>query len=68
LCHENGKLITGGTDNKIMVFAAKDGSVKLEKSFDLGDSSARGIDYFNGKILVGLRSGYIYEINEQTEE
>ena len=40
----------------------------MEKTIDLGESSARGIDYMNGKILVGLRSGSIYEINEATED
>jgi len=66
--HEGGKLISGGKDNKILIFNAAGGTIKLEKSIDLGESQARGIDYMNGKILVGLRSGSIYEINEATEE
>ena len=51
-----------------MIFSAKAGDCKLEKTIELAESSARGIDYFNGKILVGLRSGSIYEINETSEE
>lgn len=31
-------------------------------------SFAKGIDYLNGKILVGLRNGRIYEINESSNE
>ena len=27
-------------------------------------SFGKGIDYMNGKILIGLRSGKIFEINE----
>lgn len=68
LCHENGKLISGGKDNKIVIYTTTNGVPKVEKSIDVGDASARGIDYYNGKILVGLRSGSIFEINEQTEE
>lgn len=30
----------------------------------MGESSARGIDYFNGKLLVGLRNGLMYEFSE----
>lgn len=68
LIHENGKLISGGKDGKIMIFAATGGNLKLEKTIDMGESSARGIDYLNGKILVGLRSGSIFEISESSEE
>lgn len=68
LVHENGKLISGGKDNKVIIYTAKTGEYKQEKVIDLGESSARGIDYFNGKILVGLRNGSIYEVNEATED
>ena len=68
LVHENGKLITGAKDGNLMIFSATGGEVKPEKTINLGESSARGLDYINGKILVGLRSGTIYEINESTEE
>ena len=63
---ENGKLITGGKDGKVMIHSASGGNCKHEKTIDLDESSARGLDYFNGKILVGLRSGTIYEINESS--
>ena len=68
LCLEGGKLITGGKDGKIIIYSAKAGECKLEKTIELAESFARGIDYLNGKILVGLRSGSIYEINESSEE
>ena len=64
MCYENGKLITGAKDSKVMIFAGKGGDLKLEKTIDFLESSPRGIDYFNGKILVGLRNGNMYEINE----
>lgn len=66
--HEGGKLISGGKDSKVLIFSTKGGECKLEKSIDVGESSARGLDYMNGRILVGLRSGSIFEINESTEE
>jgi hypothetical protein len=61
------KLITGGKDSKVMVFGGKGSDIKVEKVIDLGESSARGIDYLNGKILVGLRNGNIFEVNEGNE-
>lgn len=68
MCHENGKLITGAKDSKVMIFAGKGGDLKLEKTINLLESSPRGIDYFNGKFLVGLRNGNMYEINESTPD
>lgn len=67
LIHESGKLISGGKDNKIVIYSAKGGEYTHEKSIDLESSFPKAIDYFNGKILVGLRNGYIYEYNEQSE-
>jgi len=67
--HENGKLISGGKDNKIIIYSAPgEGVYKLEKAIDLVGSFTKAIDYFNGNILVGMRNGSIYEINEETEE
>jgi hypothetical protein len=37
VCHENGKLITGGKDLKVMIFNAKGGKIELEKSIEVGD-------------------------------
>jgi len=68
LTHENGKLISGGKDNKIVIYSAKGGEYNLEKTIDLESSYPRSLDYFNGKILAGLRNGSIYEIIEDTEE
>lgn len=68
LIHENGKLISGGKDSKIIIHSAKGGEYTLEKTIDMGESYPRSIDYLNGKVLVGLRNGSIYEINESTEE
>jgi WD40 repeat protein len=68
LIHEDGKLITAGKDNKIIVFTAAGGEYKQQKVIDLEESYTKAIDYFNGNILVGLRNGTIYEINESTGE
>lgn len=51
-----------------MVHSTQNGEYTLEKTFDLDGSYAKSIDYFNGKILVGLRNGSIYEIIESTGE
>jgi hypothetical protein len=69
LAHENGKLITGGKDKKVVIFSANgQGPETLEKKFDLGEDHdgdegdddhdgyfayPRSLDYMNGKILVG---------------
>jgi len=68
LIHEEGKLISGGKDNKICIFRAAGGEYSLEKSIDFDSSYPRAIDYMNGKILIGLRNGSIFEINEASEE
>jgi len=68
LVHENGKLISGGKDCKLVVYSAKGGVYTLEKTIDFETSYPRSLDYFNGKILAGLRSGSIFEVNEDTEE
>ena len=36
----------------------------FEKLIDFDSSFPRAIDYFNGKILIGLRNGSIYEVDE----
>jgi hypothetical protein len=51
-----------------VVYSANGGEITLEKSFDLEGSHAKSLDYFNGKILVGLRNGSIWEINEASGE
>jgi WD40 repeat protein len=68
LVHESGKLISGGKDNKVIVYSAQGGEYKQEKVIDLTASYPKAIDYLNGKILVGLRNGSIFEINETSEE
>jgi hypothetical protein len=68
MCYENGKLITGAKDSKVIIFSGKSGDLKLEKTVDMGESSPRGIDYFNGKLLVGLRNGFIYEFLESNPD
>jgi microtubule-associated protein-like 6 len=68
LCHEQGKLITGGKDSKICIFSARNGECKLEKTLEGFDSYARGLDYMNGRILIGLRNGFIFEANEQNDD
>lgn len=68
LAHENDKLIVGCRDSKLLIFKATGGVCTLEKVINLESSYPRSIDYFNDKILVGLRNGNIQEINESTEE
>lgn len=68
LVHESGKLISGGKDNKIAIYKAAGGEYTLEKTLDFDSSYPKAIDYLNGKILVGLRNGSIYEINEETND
>ena len=68
LAHESGKLFSGGKDNKFNIYKAEAGDLVLEKSIDFEGGYPRAIDYMNGKILMGLRNGSIYEINEATEE
>lgn len=62
--HEGGKLFTSGKDNKLNVF--KD--TTLEKTFNLEGSFGKSLDYLNGKILVGLRTGKIFEIDEGSSD
>jgi hypothetical protein len=61
-------LISGGKDNKVVIYSAKGGEYIQEKVIELASSYPKGIDYLNGKILVGLRNGSIFEINEATED
>lgn len=69
LIHEQGKLISGGLDKKILVHSTNGGEFKLEQNIDLGfPAHPKSLDYYNGKILVGLRNGSIYEIDEASGE
>lgn len=68
MCAANGKIFAGGIDGFIHIFSGKGSDIKIEKSINLGESSARGIDYYNGKLLVGLRNGSVFEINEGSED
>lgn len=67
MIHEQGKLITGGKDNKLMIFNTSKGDITLEKTIDLDSSYPRAIDYMDGKVLVGLRNGMIFEYSEENE-
>lgn len=60
--------MTGGKDQKINIYTTGPGEMTLEKSIDIDGSFPKGLDYFNGKILAGLRNGNIIEIDEATEE
>jgi microtubule-associated protein-like 6 len=65
---EGGKLISGGKDNKIVIYNNANGDYTLDKVIDFDSSYPKAIDFFQGKILVGLRNGSILEINAETEE
>jgi hypothetical protein len=69
IIHENEKVISGGKDGNIVIHSTKSGEYTLEKTISLeAGTYPKSLDYLNGKILVGLRNGNIYEINEETEE
>lgn len=69
IIHENEKVISGGKDGNIVIHSTKGGEYTLEKTISLeAGTYPKSLDYLNGKILVGLRNGNIYEINEETEE
>ena len=67
LSHENGKLIAGSKDGKLTFLTTAGGDCTVEQTIDLGGSHPKSVDYFNGKILVGLRNGNIVEIDEATQ-
>lgn len=54
----DGKLYSGGSDCCVKVVNTETG--ECEKSFTY-NSLPRGIDVFDGKLLVGLRGGFIVE-------
>ena len=51
-----------------MIHSAKGGVYTLEKTIDFETSYPRSLDYFNGKILAGLRNGSIFELDEASED
>ena len=65
---EASKLISGGKDNKIVIYNIQNGDYILDKQLDFDASFPKAIDCFNGKLLVGLRNGTIIEIDTATEE
>lgn len=65
---EQGKLISGGKDNKIVVYNMSNGDYTLDKVIDFESSFPKAIDFFNGRILCGLRNGTILEVNLESEE
>ena len=64
MCWNNGKLYTGGADNRFGIF---DCNLKKLSSFNL-DSSPRAIDVNDERILVGLKDGSICIISEKTKK
>lgn len=51
-----------------MIHSARGGVYTLEKTIDFETSYPRSLDYFNGKILAGLRNGSIFELDEASED
>lgn len=51
-----------------MIHSARGGVYSLEKTIDFETSYPRSLDYFNGKILAGLRNGSIFELDEASED
>lgn len=68
LVAEAGKLISGGKDNKIVIYNNANGEYTLDKVIDFESSYPKAMDFFNGNILVGLRNGTVLEVNTATEE
>lgn len=68
LTYEQGKLISGGRDNKVVIYGVRGGEIILEKTIEMEGQHPKSVDYFNGKILVGLRNGSIFEVDEATGE
>jgi len=58
--------VSGGKDGKLLIFNGSD--LTLEKSIDFEGSFPKAIDYMGGKILVGMRNGSIFEIDEASQE
>jgi WD40 repeat protein len=61
----DGKLFTGGQDNKVMIWNSADMSHKKTIDFN---SRALSIDFLNDKLLVSFRDGDIIEINGEDIE
>lgn len=52
-----------------MIYTTSNGELSDQKTIELGtDSHPKAIDYFNGKILVGLRNGTIVEFHESSPQ
>ncbi|TNV82525.1 hypothetical protein FGO68_gene16014 [Halteria grandinella] len=68
IAHEGGKLFTGGKDKKILVHSTNGGDITLERTIDLDTSYPKSLDYLNGKLLVGLRNGQIWEFSDSGEK
>ena len=67
LAAEHDKLVSGGKDHKLAIYSTAGGDIQLEKTIDFEGSFPKSLDYFMGKLLVGLRNGSIYEIDEASE-
>ena len=63
-----GKLISGSKDQKICIFSSNAGEYKQEKVLDFAGSFPKSMDYKDGKILIGLANGSIWEIEEKSEK
>lgn len=51
-----------------MIYNIQNGDYILDKTIDFDSSFPKAIDFFNGKLLVGLRNGTILEIDAASEE
>jgi len=65
-----GKVLSGSKDQKVAIITAGGGNFKLEKFVDLGASFPNSLDFFQGKLIAGLRNGTILEMKDvlETEE
>jgi WD40 repeat protein len=59
--HQGGKIYSGGKDGNVVITNCS--SLQVEKSISFDGALIRAIDVVNNKALVGLRTGYIYEVD-----
>ncbi len=67
LACENGKLVSGGKDKKLQIYTINGVDLSHDRTIAFEPSFPKALDYANGKFLVGLRNGSIYEIDEVSE-
>ena len=63
----DGKLYSGAKDGKVRIWNTAGGDLVEEGQVDFEGVLIRAIDVYNGKMLVGVRNGFIYEVDLATQ-